>query len=108
MAETVAKVVDDIVAKVGRPRRDGRISPAMVNEEIVMDGYPVAARARNETVIVRPFGMTLRGGFLDCAPLDRNTGGAGVNVDGLILRPGTGNMVEDGVINDRKLNGVEL
>jgi hypothetical protein len=108
MAETVAKVINDIVAEIGRARRDGGISSALVNEKIVMDGYPAAARTRNETIIVRSFGMSLCGGFLDRTPLDRNTGGVRVDVDGLILCPGAGNMVEYGIVNDRKLNSVKL
>ena len=108
MAETIAEVIDDIIAKVGRARRDGWISSALVNKKIVMDGYPAAARTRNEAVIMRSFSMSFCGGFLDRTPLDRNTGGATVDVDGLILCPRAGNMVKDGIINDRKLNSVKL
>ena len=61
-----------------------------VNKKIVMDGYPAAARTRNQAIIMRSFSMSLCGGFLDCTPLDRNTGGAAVDVDGLILCPGAG------------------
>ena len=108
MAETIAKVIDDIVAKVRRARRDGRISSALVNKKVVMDGYPAAARTRNEAIIMRSFSMSLCGGFLDRTPLDRNTGGVTVDVDGLIFCPSARNMVKDGIVNGRKLNRVKL
>ncbi|MHC4283051.1 MAG: hypothetical protein ACYSWZ_08795 [Planctomycetota bacterium] len=41
--KTGTEVVNDVIAEVGRAAADTRIAVFVVGEEVVMNGYPVAA-----------------------------------------------------------------
>ena len=58
MTETIAKVIDYIIAKIRRTGCYGGITSSLMNKKIVVNRYPATAGPCNKAIIVGPFGMT--------------------------------------------------
>ena len=107
-AEALAEVVHDVVAEVSRPawslRHQGGAAPRVVRQQVMMQRDVAAGQQR--AVVVEPALLVAFGvGLLDGAPLDGRLGGAG-HVDGLVVRPGQRDVIEDDVAATAHLHGV--
>ena len=94
MQESIAEVVDHIVANIGRAVGNGRAAAAMMSKQSVMDGDASTIGSADQTVIVLTFRVPGDERLFHRAPLDRHIL-CTKNVDRFVRRPSTRDVIQN-------------